>query len=60
VAKAVLDALPDIVFVDDRQVSKLTVSKRVAAGGVQPHTIVSIHEDPQPTEPTNGPRKVAN
>lgn len=44
VAKAVLDALTNLAWKDDSIVSDLTVHKRIAAGGEQPHVLVEITE----------------
>lgn len=43
-AKAVLDALNGLVFFDDSQVVRLVLNKGYAAGGEEPHTLITITE----------------
>ena len=40
--RAILDALSGVIFCDDSQVVDLTLSKRLAAIGEQPHANISI------------------
>lgn len=42
IAKAVLDALNGLAYVDDSQVARLIVTKRVADGVEQPRTVVEV------------------
>lgn len=43
-AKAVLDAMNDVVYVDDSQVQSLTVSKRIVPQGERPYIEVAVVE----------------
>jgi len=44
VAKAVMDALNKLAWIDDSQVSRLEVSKTVCAGDDVPHVVISVME----------------
>lgn len=44
VAKAVLDALSKVAFVDDNQIATLTISKQVASGDESARVFVTIRE----------------
>ena len=41
-AKAVLDAMSGIVYLDDRQVAQLTLEKQIASGDEEPHAIIAV------------------
>ncbi len=43
-AKAVFDALKGILWVDDSQIAKATLSKVYAAGDEQPHVIIEVRD----------------
>jgi Holliday junction resolvase RusA-like endonuclease len=44
VSKAVLDAATGVVYLDDSQVARLTVLKRIAAQGAAPYVVLEVEE----------------
>lgn len=45
-AKSTLDALAQLLWVDDAQITDLKVSKWIAAGDEQPHVVIEVSELP--------------